>query len=368
VDEDTSDATSCTPLATEVKTDNPIIIETATKIDDLAIDTGSMQEPCYNMRPGCKCSYNHRLAISMNQLHGTKSYNPHIQLLQLASHNLETCPGNMFSYIFGFMMTQMMASQGIRKHGQRAVDALFSEFHQLDDKTVFDPMDASLLSKAQKKAALWAMNLIKEKRSGDLKGRTCANGSQQRTMYTKEETTSPMVSTDALMISLMIDTFERRDVATANVVGAYLNAEMLDFVLLCLTGETVNIMCRVNPRYTSFVVIEGGQKVLYLHLLKALYGCMQSALLWYDLFSTTLQKMGFELNPYDLCIANKMVDGKQCTVAWYVDDNKISHISPAVVTEVVEAIEKHFGKMTVTRGSKHVFLGMDIDFIGDGTV
>jgi len=77
-------------------------------------------------------------------------------------------------------------------------------------------------------------------------------------MYTKEETTSPTVSTDVLMISLMIDAFEGRDVATADVVGAYLNAEMLDFVLLHLTGETINIMCHVNPRYSSFIVIEGG--------------------------------------------------------------------------------------------------------------
>ncbi len=129
------------------------------------------------------------------------------------------------------MMTQMMASHGIKKHGQKAVDALFSEFCQLDDKTVFEPMDASKLTQAQKKAALRAINLIKEKRNGSLKGRTCADGSVQRTMYTKEETAT-MVSTDALMLSLLIDAQEQHDVATADVVGAYLNAEMLDFVLL----------------------------------------------------------------------------------------------------------------------------------------
>ena len=47
----------------------------------------------------------------------------------------------------------------------------------------------------------------------------------------EEETTSPTVSTDALMISLMIDAKERRDVATADVEGAYLHADMEDFVL-----------------------------------------------------------------------------------------------------------------------------------------
>jgi len=101
---------------------------------------------------------------------------------------------------------------------------------------------------------------------------------------------------------------------------------------------------------------------------EALYGYMQSAFLWYNLFTNTLQKMGFELNPYDPCIASKMVNDKQCTIAWYVDDNKISHVNPTVVTQIIEAIEQHFGKMTIVRGTKHIFLGIDIDFISDGTV
>ena len=39
-----------------------------------------------------------------------------------------------------------------------------------------------------------------------------------------------------------------------------------------------------------------------------------------------------------------------------------------VVTDVIEKIEAKFGKMTVTRGKHHVFLGMDITFNNDGTV
>jgi len=65
--------------------------------------------------------------------------------------------------------------------------------------------------------------------------------------------------------------------------------------------------------------------------------------------------MGFTLNPYDPCIANKLVNGKQCTVSWHVNDNKISHIDASVVTQIMEAIEKHFGKMTVVHGNKHIF-------------
>lgn len=68
--------------------------------------------------------------------------------------------------------------------------------------------------------------MIKEKRYGRIKGQTVADGRAQRDLCTREETSLPTVSTDALMLSILIDTKERRDVATADVAGAYLHADM----------------------------------------------------------------------------------------------------------------------------------------------
>ena len=104
-------------------------------------------------------------------------------------------------------------------------------------------------------------------------------------------------------------------------------------VLLKLEGEFVDIMCDVNPEFKKCVITEGKKQVLYLRVLRALYGCIQSALLWYNLFSTTLQGMGFKVNPYDRCVANKDINGKQCTIVWYVDDNVVSHADDKVVTK-----------------------------------
>jgi hypothetical protein len=77
--------------------------------------------------------------------------------------------------------------------------------------------------------------------------------------------------------------------------------------------------------------------------------------------------MGFTINPYDPCVANSIIDGSQCTIAWYVDDTKISHVNPDVVTKIIETLETHFGKMTVTRGREHVFLGMKIVYTDEKT-
>ena len=81
------------------------------------------------------------------------------------------------------------------------------------------------------------------------------------------------------------------------------------------------------------------------------------------------------INPYDRCTANRMVDGKQQRILWHVDDCKIS-VSKKTNDEFIEAIrdeyEKKFkdgsGKMTVSLGKKHKYLGMDLDFTTKGEV
>jgi hypothetical protein len=134
------------------------------------------------------------------------------------------------------------------------------------------------------------------------------------------------------MYSAVIDVKERRDAATADVVGAYLDADMDRFTLMKLMGEAVEIMLCLCESYRKFVTYKNDKLVLYLNLKKALYRCVQSVLLWNELFANTLKDLlGFELSLYNACVASKMIDGSQCTIMWCVDDNKISHIDPNVV-------------------------------------
>ena len=56
-----------------------------------------------------------------------------------------------------------------------------------------------------------------------------------------------------------------------------------------------------------------------------------------------------------------MINGKQCTIVFYVNDNKISHVDKDVVTDVLNQISAHFGDLTVSRGNIHNFLGMKIE-------
>ena len=269
------------------------------------------------------------------------------------------------------MFTQMGAAKGIKLFGERAIAAIVKELKQLEygpmpGKKVVEAIDPDTLSLLQKKMALNAINLIKEKRDGTIKGRTCADGSKQRQYLREDESvSSPTVSLEGLFATLVIDAYEGRDVATFDIPGAYLHALMPKDkqVLLKLKGQFVDIMCEINGEYKKHVRYEKGQKTLYLLTLRAIYGCIESALLWYSLYKETLEGEGYELNPYDFCIANRVIDRKQSTVAWYVDDNKASHVDPKVVDALLKKIRSFFGEITVTRGKRHKFLGMDLSIV-----
>jgi hypothetical protein len=288
-----------------------------------------------------------------------------------AKMNKKTAKGKVvikdtFKKLCALCFNQMSAKKGIKKHGQDAINVILKEYKQLHDLGVFKPRFKSDLEQQQIKDCLRLITVVKEKRNGILKGRAVADGRPQRAYIPKEDAASPAVSLESLVLSLMIDSYEGRDVATADVAGAFLKGDMPDFVLIKLVNEEVDIMCDVDPTHKQYVTYEGTRKVLYMQLNKALYGCMKSAIIWYETFCGTLKDLGFKLNPYDPCVANKLVNGKQLTIAWFVDDTKISHVDSKVVDWLIEEIEKKHDKMTIYRGKKHTFLGMDIEFLDNG--
>ena len=96
--------------------------------------------------------------------------------------------------------------------------------------------------------------------------------------------------------------------------------------------------------YQDCVVYEKGENVMYMELLKALYGTIQAACLFWDQLSSKLLEWGFSFNPYDSCVANKIVNGKWLTVVWHVDDLKISHVAQEVVDLLIAQLNEEFGQ------------------------
>jgi Reverse transcriptase (RNA-dependent DNA polymerase) len=208
---------------------------------------------------------------------------------------------------------------------------------------------------------------LKEKRCGKIKGRGCADGRKQWVYTTKQETSSPTVAIELLMISCVIDAKEHRDVATVDIPGASMVVDMDEEVHMRLEGTMVELVVRLSSKtYKDFVVKEGNKDVLYVQLKKALYGTLRAALLFWKKLTEVLKGWGFETNPYDWCVANKVIDGDQCTIVWHIDDLKISHQDPAVVVSIIKQLEGEFGKEAVERCMG--YLGMTQDYTCPGKV
>ena len=165
---------------------------------------------------------------------------------------------------------QMNINAGIRKHGEKAIAAVIKEYQQLKDMDTVVPLNAGELSQGEKREAFELLTLVKKKRCGKLKGRVCANGRKQRRYISREEVSSPTVQLESIIATLLIDAKERRDVAVADVTGAYLKTVMTDHVVTKVTGSATDIMCDVNPSFRDKVALEGKNKVLYMQLNKAL--------------------------------------------------------------------------------------------------
>jgi hypothetical protein len=70
---------------------------------------------------------------------------------------------------------------------------------------------------------------------------------------------------------------------------------------------------------------------------------MKSALLFYRKWISELKGMGFEINPYDPCVVNKMINDSQMTVRWHVDDLMLSHASNEAPSQFLRALKDIYG-------------------------
>ena len=263
---------------------------------------------------------------------------------------------------------------GLRLFGSRGDAAVTKELYQLHTMNCFRPRDPHSLTRDDCRKALSSLMFLTEKRTGEVKARACANGSVQRQHVAKEETAAPTVTSEAIFIQSTIYANENRDVATCDIPGAFLQADNPDFVLMRLNGILAELMVKVAPKmYRKFVTTNAkGKSVLYVQLEKAVYGMMKSALLFYRKLVADLLSLDFEINPYDPCVANKLINDKQMTICWHVDDLFIGHEDPTVVSRFLTWLAKHYDtddkKLNVVRGPKHDYLGMNLDFSSKGEV
>ena len=146
----------------------------------------------------------------------------------------------------------------------------------------------------------------------------------------RENKSSPTAATESIFVTCAVDAAEKRDVMSLDIPNAFIQAKLPkakvgERVIMKLRGQIVDWLIKMDPIvYLDKVVYEKGKKVLYLQVLRALYGMLVAALEWYKKIKTDLERIGFKFNLYDGCVANRVVDGNQQTLRLHVDDMLVS--------------------------------------------
>ena len=78
--------------------------------------------------------------------------------------------------------------------------------------------------------------------------------------------------------------------------------------MMKIKGKLINMQIEISSEtYASYVVVETGQRVLYVKIVRALYGMPILAVLFYKKLRCDLEEIGFSSNPYDIYAANQIV-------------------------------------------------------------
>jgi hypothetical protein len=243
---------------------------------------------------------------------------------------------------------QLSMKKGLKIFGEHGVEAVKKEMLQLHERKVMEPKHAAELSPEQKREAVAYLMFLKQKRCGKIKGCGCAYARKQRAYTAREDAASPAVVTESVFLTAVINTLRGQDVAVLDVPGAFMQADMDELLHVHFTGKMVDLFLETDQNmYGPCVVKEGKETVMYVELLKTLYGTVQATGLFWEKLTGKLLEWGFTANPYDPCVMTKIVEGTQLTVAWHIDDLKVSHATSSLVDQFIVNMEGEFRKETL---------------------
>ena len=86
------------------------------------------------------------------------------------------------------------------------------------------------------------------------------------------------------------------------------------------------MICKIDEKDKKYKIPKKlGRELIYREMYRAMYGHLLSGILWYKKLRGYVKLWGFEMNPYNECTFNMVIDGAQCTILYHVKDLKISH-------------------------------------------
>ena len=257
----------------------------------------------------------------------------------------------------------------LRSRGTAALESIIKELQQMIDKKVWSYQMPGKLSREERRKIITCSMFLKEKFDANgvfekLKSRLVAHGNQQSKEGVKAS--SPTVDISSVFVLAAVAAYEQNRVFTIDIGGAFLEARMTgETVYLRLDKLMVQLLEEIDPASVPFVNDDGE---LIVKLDKALYGCLQASLLWYNRLSDVLVACGYEKNAVDPCVFSKGTGNSRCTLCVHVDDLLIVDATNYLTEELVLHLKNEFDDVKLNSGSTHSYLGMSFDFSVGGSV
>ena len=137
-------------------------------------------------------------------------------------------------------------------------------------------------------------------------------------------------------------------------------------VYMRLNKQVTAALIKIDATYNKYINNNG---TCIVKLKRALYGCVESAKLWYDKQSSDLIEFNYIVNEYDICVFNRIdPDNTQTSLVIHVDDMIITASNESRIDDVIKQIETIYPGLTKHRGKFLNYIGMTFDFSKEGSV
>jgi hypothetical protein len=254
-----------------------------------------------------------------------------------------------------------------KRRGTAADTAGQAEMKQLVDSETIRGRNFASLSPVELERALPMHQFYKEKfddgQFTKVKARTVVLGNfQDRSEYSRDETSAPTVSLLALMVVVVVALKFCMNSMSFDVTGAYLNAKVRRPIVVYFPPHLAKILVIVAPEFKEYTCDNGG---IYCDLLGALYGTIEAARLWYEHMRATLLRMGFKANPLEPCVFERGSGETWCIVTLYVDDGKAFCRCESILRQLGCDISAVYNA-TFNFDLKSQYLGMMFDYTVPG--
>jgi len=260
--------------------------------------------------------------------------------------------------------------RALEKYGSKGVTTALDELRQLHEFRTWDAVKTSTLSKEQRRRIIQSSLFFKEKFFADgsfdkLKARLVAGGHMQdKSLY--DDLSSPTVNLASVFMVACVAARNGDHVMAIDVTGAYLNAKVKDEVHMRLNKPIADLLLKLDNKYKEYRNDDGSMVV---KLNRALYGLVQSAKLWYEHLSGTLERNGYRKLESDECVFVKTDENENLVkIVLHVDDMLVMCKDKEELVKFGELLKKEYKDIKVSHGPIVGYLGMQFDFSKDGEV